>query len=80
MICNNCKELVDVFVGVFGEEYEDLTSLKGIINSEDDIKRFRKCPECLDDKFLRPWNPIKKFCPRCGSKMNREKEPIVFWD
>ena len=84
MLCNDCKELVNVFIGVHGKEYKDLTSLEKNLRSKGIFKdysnSFRKCPKCHKDNFLEYWNLKKRPCPNCGSNMHRKKETKLLWD
>lgn len=84
MVCNKCKELVDVSVGIGGREFKNLTDFKNFMKNlelsltDNDIKFFRKCPKCFNDK-LKLWNSKKRPCPRCGNKMEKG-DAIIEWD
>ncbi|MCM8817757.1 MAG: hypothetical protein NC913_09685 [Candidatus Omnitrophica bacterium] len=78
--CYNCMKTVDVFVGVFGKEYKDIANLKKAMGTTKEIiKDFRKCPECLKSDCLVEWNSKRRPCPKCGGKMQKGKE-ILLWD
>ena len=69
MTCDDCKELVDVLIGRFGQE--------GQVGDSDSDSQFGMCPQC-DGKKVVPWGEARP-CPRCGSTMV-PGDLIVNWD
>ena len=57
-ICRNCKELVDIVVGEFGQ----------LSPIEIDKKNpGYTCPNCGSGSHLKKWKPHKRPCPKCGT-------------
>lgn len=79
-ICNLCKKIVDVTVGVYGETFlNEEISLKKL-NKKYDIE-FYTCPECGSKTDLIEWDIRKKPCPKCDGKMRKDKEESeILWD
>ena len=71
MICEDCKEAVDVRIGSYGKN--------GRTGDPELDKRLNICPLC-DRSNLKSW-PRQHPCPKCQSKMVRDKnDPFVLWD
>ena len=80
-VCNSCKEIVDVLVGLHGETF--LKEKIHLLKLQDDFldeSEFYSCPECgLVD--IIEWDKKKKPCPKCGGKMKIDKNgEIILWD
>ncbi|TET37261.1 MAG: hypothetical protein E3J72_06365 [Planctomycetota bacterium] len=71
MICRNCKELVDVTIGLADEMSGKIEKRIG-----EDIG---KCPKCKSSD-VEPWDPEAKPCPRCQNHMEQSEEVIIMWD
>ena len=69
MTCHDCKDLVDVLIGQYGEE--------GPIGDPEFDNKLRSCPRC-DGKKVVPWDENRP-CPRCSSHMI-PGELTVMWD
>ena len=69
MTCHDCKDLVDVLIGQYGED--------GPIGDPELDKRLGSCPRCGGKKVV-PWDELRP-CPRCDSKMT-QGELIIMWD
>jgi Zn finger protein HypA/HybF involved in hydrogenase expression len=66
MVCNDCKELVDVLIG-------------GKPQPAGDPKKVTpRCPICHDSD-VSPWDTRNRPCPKCGSSME-QGEVTVMWD
>jgi Zn finger protein HypA/HybF involved in hydrogenase expression len=72
-ICQNCHELVDVWIGRFGKIIEKSQNLSA-------QNLLYKCPECHSAN-VKPWNCKLKPCPRCGSPMEKVSGPgnMIEW-
>ena len=70
MICDDCKELVEVLVGRRGEI--------GPTGDPEYDKKLNLCPSCGGAK-LRPW-PSNHPCLQCGTKMDKSDDPELLWD
>jgi uncharacterized paraquat-inducible protein A len=70
MICNDCKELVDVLIGRCGE-----TGKSGDIEYDKDLD---VCPECRGTN-LSTWSASTRSCPRCRQKLNKG-QVVAMWD
>lgn len=68
MVCNTCKEVVDV-----------VTSLRDIIE-EDSDSEINVCPVC-HGKDLKKWKKSHP-CPKCGGKMAEggDLKEKILWD
>lgn len=67
MVCNTCKEVVDV-----------VTS-QHIMMEDDDDSDLNVCPEC-EGKDLKKWEKSHP-CPKCGGKMAESDDGLtVLWD
>ena len=72
MICEDCKNLVDVLIGRHGKD-----------GATGDIEYDRKlniCPICAG-KNLKAW-PTNHTCPRCSANMIRSRNgsDVILWD
>lgn len=79
-ICQSCKQIVDVPVGLYGETYskEEIPDKK--ISSEITFQ-FYTCPECGFDTNLMKWDNRKRPCPKCKGKMVIDAHgESVLWD
>ena len=73
-ICNDCKEVVDVTVGEYGQVLDKNNP------PEFDSEDFYICPICKGEN-LTVWYPRYRKCPKCGGWMKRDNDkPIVLWD
>ena len=73
-ICNDCREVIDVQVGEYGEVIppEKL--------NEEQKKDYYRCDECSGTN-LTLWNPKDRRCPKCGGEMQQDSdEPVLLWD
>jgi hypothetical protein len=71
MACADCKEIVDVLVGKYGEE--------GPTGDPAYDRDLNVCPNC-QRRQVRPWS-VSRSCPRCGSSMTlRHDAPKLLWD
>jgi uncharacterized paraquat-inducible protein A len=71
MVCDDCKEVVDVLVGKYGEE-----GPTGDLRYDKDLK---VCPNC-HRRRVRPWS-ANRNCPRCAASMKLAHDsPKVLWD
>jgi len=71
MTCDDCKEVVDVLVGKYGQE--------GPTGDPSYDKDLRVCPNC-SRRRVRAWD-VGRSCPRCGSPMTLAHDsPTVLWD
>ncbi len=70
MTCLNCKELVDVLIGRYGEA--------GPTGDPEYDKDLNICPRCGGHN-IRPW-PRYYPCPRCKEYMIKEHGIICLWD
>ncbi len=64
-ICNTCKRIVDVLVGLGGEKFtkdEILVRKKRMMNLM--ISNFHLCTECGSDDITE-WDITSKPCPKC---------------
>ena len=78
-ICTECKEIVDVLVGQYGEIYIPDPPTGEV--SENNDSDYNKCPECETGKHLVEWNTRKKPCPRCDGRMKVDPNgPVILWD
>ncbi len=59
MTCNDCRELVDVLIGFFGDD--------GPSGNPENDEMLNTCPEC-NGKKVTVW-PKSKPCPRCKGVM-----------
>lgn len=65
MTCTNCSQLGDVITHTF---------------SPDIAEEVGRCPSCGSD-LVSPWDPNKRPCPKCGSKMEIDPHGFVtLWD
>ena len=81
-ICNSCKEIVDVSVGLYGKTYlkEEISSVKRGDEFMDDMD-FYLCPSCNSDSDLIKWNIKTKPCPKCTGKMKKDSDgEMLLWD
>ena len=69
MTCHDCKDLVDVLIGRYGEE--------GPIDDAVSAHELGSCPECGGKKVV-PWDETRP-CPSCGTQMV-PGELAVMWD
>lgn len=65
--CKECHTLFDIQIGEYGQDYADR------------VQEELRCPEC-NSSNIRPWNPIKCQCPKCGIKMKADPMSEVLWD
>jgi len=65
--CKECRTLSDIRIGEYGEDFPEM-DLVGL-----------KCPEC-DSKDVKPWDSIKRPCPKCGGMMKANPTLEVLWD
>ena len=73
-VCSDCKELTDVLVGEYGKKLPHLDI------SESFRKESYVCSECNSQNIVL-WDLKKKPCPKCGSRMHKNKEGIItLWD
>ena len=81
-ICQACKEIVDVAVGVHGKKYTKGEVHKQQLGAGTDMDDdFYTCPECGSDQQLVKWNKKRKPCPRCDGKMKIDPEgEMILWD
>jgi len=70
MTCHDCKDLVDVLIGQYGEE--------GAADNHELNKRLGSCPQCEGTKVV-PWDEARQ-CPRCASQMVPDELTITMWD
>lgn len=71
MVCEDCKEIVDVLVGKYGEE--------GPTGDPAYDKDLNVCPIC-QRRRVRPWS-VSRSCPRCSTHMTLAPDsPRVLWD
>ena len=79
--CASCREIVDVCIGEYGQEYtrEEAHASKGKSGIGLD---FWVCPGCGSDSNLVRWNDSQRPCPRCGQKMEKDLDggTIMMWD
>ena len=84
-ICNDCKIITDVAVGMFGICYlkqafdnpkeNELPDF--IIESKNE---FYKCEKCEGDN-ISDWDSESGECPKCSGKMEIDEDsPTVLWD
>jgi DNA-directed RNA polymerase subunit RPC12/RpoP len=79
-ICRNCREIVDVLVGVDGETYT-IEEAKNIKTPNRTSGNFYKCPKCKSDIHIIKWNTKRKPCPRCMGTLILDKEGnYILWD
>lgn len=69
MLCDDCRELVDVLTGAYGQEGKT-----GDPKLDTDLGR---CPEC-NGTNVSEW-PKKRPCPKCDGKM-RKLGLEMMWD
>jgi len=67
MTCHDCKDLVDVLIGQYGEE-------GGAENPELNA-RLGACPQCEGTKVV-PWDGARP-CPHCGAEMSPDETTIT---
>ena len=80
-ICNSCREIVDVLVGLRGETFLK-EEIKDKIKPDTDIKDFEfySCPEC-NSKDIVKWDSKRKPCAKCNGTMKKDnKGSIILWD
>jgi hypothetical protein len=71
MACSDCKEIVDVLVGKWGQE--------GPTGDPSYDKDLNVCPNC-NRRRVRPWS-LDRSCPRCEHRMILNPDvPKVHWD
>ena len=73
--CRQCHTLSDIQIGEYGQDYADM--IEKIVISPIPVEL--KCPEC-NSTNIRPWNPIKRPCPKCGAIMKADPMSEVLWD
>ena len=79
-ICTQCKEIVDVSVGVYGEKLSLEESQKKQIELQLQMD-FYKCPKCGSYKHLILWDTKKKPCPKCKGRLKKDDFGVeVMWD
>jgi hypothetical protein len=78
-ICTSCMEIVDVYVGEYGITYK-----KGeipVIRQPGVDLDFYRCPECGSGETLIKWSKVKRPCPKCKGRMEKDAAGnIVMWD
>jgi hypothetical protein len=70
MTCDDCKDLVDVIIGRFGE--------KDPVEDYDLDVELGACPQCGGTKVV-PWD-VARPCPRCRSEMIPGATVVEMWD
>jgi hypothetical protein len=70
MICDPCKELVEVRIGRYGKD--------GPTGDPEFDKQLGLCPVC-DSATVRPW-PRHRPCPKCGGRMTKDANSSIMWD
>jgi hypothetical protein len=79
-ICKSCNNIVDVCVGEYGNTYTKEEVLEKKNKSETDFD-FYVCPDCSSYKNLVKWSKIKRPCPKCDGKMEKDSNgEIILWD
>lgn len=71
MICQSCREIVDVQVGVYGQ----VGARSGDPKLDAEMNR---CPACQRQNVL-PWKESDS-CPKCGGDMAAGEDAVVCWD
>ena len=80
-VCNSCKEIVDVLIGLHGETFlkEEIRIKKEQDRSLDGVE-FYRCPQCGSDNITE-WDTQGKSCPKCHGNMSiDENGEIILWD
>jgi hypothetical protein len=80
-ICNSCKQIVDVLVGLRGETFhKEEIKIKKENNDEIYDFKFYSCPSCdFDD--ITEWDTKRKPCPKCDGQMRKGKnDEMLLWD
>lgn len=70
MTCEDCKKLVDVLIGRYGQD--------GPTGDSDYDKDLDICPKCRGYN-IRAWSSLQP-CPRCDCKMIKGDDAVVMWD
>lgn len=70
MVCQDCKHLVDVLIGRFGEE--------GPTGDPDYDAQLGRCPDC-EGQDVHLWQS-EHPCPKCGVGMTRNSDFHMLWD
>jgi hypothetical protein len=70
MTCEDCKEVVDVRIGSFGED--------GPIGDPECDENLNTCLLCRG-RNVRPW-PRRHPCPQCDGEMNKDDGFEMLWD
>ena len=79
-ICRSCENIVDVFVGEYGQTYTKEEMLQRKDKSAIDIE-FYVCPDCGSGEQLAKWSKWKRPCPKCDGKMEKNLDcGVVCWD
>ena len=78
-ICTDCKEIVEVLVGQYGETFIP-DPITGEVTQNKDFDYY-KCPECKSGTHLVLWNKRNKPCPKCDGRMKVDPfGPFTDWD
>lgn len=79
-ICNSCKEIVDVLVGLRGEIFLKEKIKKKEYQEEIYDFKFYSCPLCGADTLTK-WDARSKPCPKCDGKMRKDENGgMILWD
>lgn len=69
-VCLDCEIVQDILI----KKYRNLDGSP--VKEDPSIA----CGKCGGDKLVK-WDSEKKPCPKCGSKMERDKSGVtIFWD
>ena len=84
-ICNDCRIITDVAVGMFGQSYLRASFDNPKENKLPDFiieskNEFYRCEDCNGDNII-DWDSKLGECPKCDGKMILDKSiPALNWD
>ena len=79
-VCNSCKQIVNVLVGLRGEIFLEERIKKKEYPEENYDFKFYLCPVCGADTITE-WDTRRKPCPKCDGRMRIDKnDGMIMWD
>lgn len=67
VLCEKCKIVLDVVTEYLTDE----------VPVESNVGR---CVKCSSTEFVKPWDNIKRPCPKCDGQLQETNGTVVMWN